>query len=383
MEPEGAPAECWPARHFDGRTAESRPVTVGLEPGVITLTPALGDTARWTFGEFVLIRGDRAGEPVQLERRSQPVEVLIVDSPDFLPHLRRALPRNGRLKPHSLATPSLHVLLAVALAGAALLFALWKFAIPAFADLAAERVPPEWEDHYGQAMLEDLVQEHGLVSDPAVLRPCSRIEAALVPGVAANPASGRYVVLRSELPNAFAIPGGHIVLTTGLLRAMRTPDELAAVFAHESGHAKRRHVIRSILRLTSLQLLLSLVAGDPSALSSGLRTAGELGGLSYSRQYERQADDEAMVLLASHGTSPAALGDALDSIRRAAGVTGGSLGFLSTHPAPAERLERIRAASARLVVTGRAGWRDPQAWDAMKQALAAPRQDQPDDARPR
>ncbi len=70
------------------------------------------------------------------------------------------------------------------------------------------------------------------------------------------------------------------MFTTGLLRAMRTPDELAAVYAHEWGHVKRRHVMRSILRQASLQLLLSLVAGDPSALSNGLRTAGELGRLS-------------------------------------------------------------------------------------------------------
>jgi predicted Zn-dependent protease len=222
-------------------------------------------------------------------------------------------------------------------------------------------------------MLEDLERQQPPMTEPVVRRPVTLVREALVPvaATAASESARRVVVLQSELPNAFAIPGGHIVITTGLLHALRSPDELAAVFAHEWGHVTRRHVLRSILRQASLQILLSLVAGDQSALSSGLRTAGELGSLSYSRGYEREADDEAMALLAAHGASPEALGDALESIREAAGTGEGTLGFLSTHPAPKERFARILEASKRLPVSGQATWRDTAAWDAMKQALGA------------
>ncbi len=369
MQAPGAPAS-WHGRYFDGRTAESRPVEVRVGPdGLLVDTGA--DFVRWPVAELVLMRGDRAGEPVQIERRAQPVEVVVVDSPEFLRELRASLPRGTRLRGDGDGVPAGRILAGITLAGLTLLFVLWRFGIPALADFAAERMPPEWEAEYGTAMLRDLEGQYPPVLAPEIRRPVTLIREALVPEATAADAARRVVILKSETPNAFAIPGGHIVLTTGLLRALRSPDELAAVYAHEWGHVRRRHVLRSVLRQASLQILLSLIAGDRSALSSGLRTAGELGSLSYSRGDEREADDEAMALLAAHGASPEALGNALESIREAAGMGEGTIGFLSTHPAPQERLTRILEAASRLPVSGQAPWRDPAAWEAMKESLGA------------
>lgn len=364
------PRTSWQARHFDGRSAESRPaeVRIGAE-GLLVV--AGGDPARWPFAELVLVRGDRAGEPVQLERRSQPVEVIVVDAPGFLRELRTVLPKGARLRGDGSGLPAAKLLVTIAVVGLALLFAIWRFGIPALADLAAERIPPEWEAGFGRSMVVEFQKAHPPVSSPALRRPALLIQSALAPPAAG--ATDRFVLLQDELPNAFALPGGHIVLTTGLLEALRSPDELAAVFAHEWGHVQRRHVMRNVFRQASLQLLLAIVAGDQSALSGALRTAGELGRLSYSRAYEREADDEAMALLAAHGTSPRALAEALASIRKASGEKGNTLGFLSTHPAPAERVQRIERAAARMPVHGEPGWRDAAAWGAMKQALVGPR----------
>src|SRR5262245_20750829 len=104
-------------------------------------------------------------------------------------------------------------------------------------------------------MLQDLERQDPPMNLPEVRRPVALVRDALVPAEAATMRARRVVVLKSELPNAFAIPGGHIVLTTGVLRALRSPDELAAVFAHEWGHVAQRHVLRSILRQASLQIL--------------------------------------------------------------------------------------------------------------------------------
>jgi TonB family protein len=143
------------------------------------------------------------------------------------------------------------------------------------------------------------------------------------------------------------------------------------VIAHEHGHIRHGHVMRAITRRLSLGLLLGLVAGDQSALSGGLRAAGELGELSFSREHEREADDQAIELLARSGASPIALADALESIRKRAAPGGIPLGFLSTHPAPAERRARIRAAAASFTshADGPA-WRAGAGWQEMKAALA-------------
>lgn len=369
--PEDSSVSSWRGRHFDGRSAESRPVEVRLDPGGLRVDAGDGLPALWPFEELVLMRGDRRGEPVQLERRSSPVEVVVVDAETFFPALRAAWPAPGRLR--SPGAPALRILLGIALAGLVLLFALWRFGIPWLADVAAERMPGEWEAQYGAAMLEEFQRTHPPVQDPDVRRPASLVEASLVPVTGPEPRRERFVVLDQDLPNAFALPGGHIVLTTGLLSALESPDELAAVFAHEWGHVRQRHVLRSVFRQASLQVLLAFVAGDQSALSGTLRMAGELGSLSYSRGWEREADDEAMALLAAHGTSPAALVAALESIRKAARTEGAAIGFLSTHPTSAERAERIRENAKRLHVTGAAGWRDIRAWHAMKARLEAGR----------
>ena len=367
MEASGASRSSWPGRWFDGRTPDARTVEVRLGPDAL-LVDTGGDFVRWPFAELVLMRGDRAGEPVQIERRAQPVEVVIVDSPEFLRQLRASMPRGTRLRGDGDGAPTGRILAGISLAALTLLFVLWRFGIPALADFAAERMPPEWEAQFGAAMLRDIEGRDRPVTEAEIRRPVMLVRAALVPEAAAE-TTRRVVVLMNTTPNAFAIPGGHIVLTTGLLKSLRSPDELAAVYAHEWGHVSRRHVLRSVLRQASLQILLALIAGDQSAVSSGLRTAGELGSLSYSRGYEREADDEAMALLASHGASPDALGDALESIRKAAGVDEGRLGFLSTHPAPKERIARIREEGGRLPIRGQALWRDMAAWKAMKQSL--------------
>lgn len=370
MEASGASASSWPGRWFDGRTAEPRAIHVRVgADGLLVETG--GDFAHWPFSELVLMRGDRAGEPVQLERRSHPVEVVVVDSPEFLRELRARLPQGTRLRGDGAGVPAGRWLAGLAVAGLSLTFILWRFGIPALADFVADRLPPAWEEQYGRAMLQDLEGLEPPRTEPAVRRPVTLVRDALVPANAAPASASEVVVLKSEAPNAFAIPGGHIVLTTGLLRALRSPDELAAVFAHEQGHVSRRHVLRSVLRQASLQILIALAAGDHSAASSGLRAAGELGSLSYSRAYEREADDEAMAMLASHGASPEALGDALESIRRAAGMGEGSLGFLSTHPAPRDRLARIQETAGRLTLRGHAAWRDTAAWHVMKESLGA------------
>lgn len=362
-----APRTSWPARHFDGRSAESRPAEVRIGADGLWVDAA-GGPARWPHAELVLVRGDRAGEPVQIERRSQPVEVIVVDTPDFMRELRALMPKGTKLRGEGTGLPAVRLLVMIALVGLALIFALWRFGIPALADLAADRIPSEWETGYGRSMLEEFQKSHPPVTSAALRRPALLVQQDLAPPAAG--AADRFHVLQSDLPNAFALPGGHIVLTTGLLEALRSPDELAAVFAHEWGHVERRHVLRNIFRQASLHLLLAIVAGDQSALSGALRTAGQLGSLSYNRDYEREADDEAMALLAAHGTSPTALAEALASIRKASGEKGNTLGFLSTHPAPAERVQRIERAAARMPVHGEAGWRDQAAWGAMKQALA-------------
>ena len=157
------------------------------------------------------------------------------------------------------------------------------------------------------------------------------------------------VAVNLAFPNAFALPGGTIIVTTGLLRLGLTDDEIAAVMAHELGHEELRHGLQSILRQSSALIVVSVVTGDLATLSS---FSGSLPILlinrGYSRDFEREADAYAVDLLNKVGIDPDSLASALTKLEKAAGTKKVASGYFSTHPGTDERIAVIRASEARL-----------------------------------
>ena len=341
---------------------------MGLDPAGLHVSAPGEAPQLWPFAELTLVRGQSRDEPVQLEWRAVPVQVVIVHDPAFRTELLAAIPRGTRLRGAGglrVGTPVLLVAIALlVLAGVAA----WRFGVPALADALADRVPRDWEREFGAQVVADFAPPASQVQDSVIAGPVRRLYDRLRATGATGIEPTTLVVARDEMVNAFAAPGGAVVVTTGLLRALRSPDELAAVLAHEAGHVRRRHALRGLLRQASLQVLLGLVAGDASALSSGLQVAGALGGLSYSREHEREADLDALGSLARASLPPRALAGALESIRGAS-PGGPELGFLSTHPSTPDRLERIERARAKLPHGGVREVVTPEQWRAMKAAL--------------
>lgn len=338
--------------------------------GLRVITPD-GVSSLWPFAELTLVRGQARGEPVQLEWRSVPVQVVIVADPAFRAELLAAIPRGTRLHGSGgvrVGAPLLGVAVVVLVLACV---AAWRLGVPALADALADRVPRDWEREFGEQVVTDFAPPAEQVQDSVVTGPARHLYDRLRAAGATGIEPTTLVVARNEMVNAFAAPGGAVVVTTGLLRALRSPDELAAVLAHEAGHVRRRHALRGMLRQASLQVLLGLVAGDASALSSGLHVAGALGSLSYSREHEREADLDALGSLVRAALPPGALAGALESIRGAS-PDGPELGFLSTHPSTPDRLGRIERALAKLPRSEAREAVTPEQWRAMRAALPEP-----------
>jgi len=150
--------------------------------------------------------------------------------------------------------------------------------------------------------------------------------------------------------NAFALPGGTIVITDAMVDAAKSLDEVAAVLAHEIGHVERRHIMRHLLQDSAVAVIVATVTADAASLSvavAGLPTL--LAQAKYSRDFESEADDFAFALLKQHDRSPedfAAFMERLAGEKEdAANTKGKGLDFLSTHPVTAERVQRARAAA--------------------------------------
>ncbi len=156
-------------------------------------------------------------------------------------------------------------------------------------------------------------------------------------------------VLASPVVNAFALPGGYIYVTRGLLAHLKSEAQLAVVLGHEIGHIAARHAAQSAFERQFSQILLlgGAVAGQAILGIPGGRVL-QLGSLarrflflSYSREDERESDALGVEYAAKLGYHTAAAGDFFVSLERMAAQTGGIPNWLSSHPDPADRAERI------------------------------------------
>ena len=148
-----------------------------------------------------------------------------------------------------------------------------------------------------------------------------------------------YHVVKDEQVNAFALPGGHIVVYTGILDRMNEPGELAALLAHEGTHVQLRHSMRGIMRELSGAVLLSLIIGDVGALTTIVaERADDLRGLAYTRGLESEADAVGMERMAADGLDAQGMVKLLQLLEREAQDMPEGLSFLSSHPLTTERI---------------------------------------------
>jgi predicted Zn-dependent protease len=200
--------------------------------------------------------------------------------------------------------------------------------------IAAEVVPEAWFEPIGTAALTELAEGHAFCPAGEGSEVLTRLARRLA---ATEGYDGPLAVAVLDAPsvNAFALPGGHIVLMRGLMD-QSDPDEVAGVLAHEVGHVVKRHVQIAVVR--------NLLATLLRPLATGGGTAGELSGagslllgLSYGRADERAADAAGVAMLQGLGLEVGGLRHFLERLQSA---EGGSERFpwLSTHPATADRV---------------------------------------------
>ena len=169
-----------------------------------------------------------------------------------------------------------------------------------------------------------------------------------------------FTVLDSPLVNAFAVPGGYVYLTRGLLALADSEAEVAGVLAHEIAHITARHGAGRQAKGTLAGLGLAILGAvtDSDALVNLGRVGAHAVLSAYSRKEEHEADEIGVVNLSRAGFDPGAMSSFLDKLKRhsefEASVRGRSprpgLDFFATHPRTRERVERAVAAARRTTV---------------------------------
>lgn len=237
----------------------------------------------------------------------------------------------------------------VALAGVVVIVATlalgYFFGLPRLAQGLAARIPMASEQALGRQVLSWFDEEGWL--QPSRLDSDRRQQIAQVfRHLHADLPLGDFyqLELRSGTlfgPNAFALPGGIIVLTDELVEVADSIDEVAAVLAHEIGHVEMRHAMRSVLQNSIIAAAVTAVTAD--AASIGAAVAGlpaVLAQTSYSREFENDADMFAFDLLKQKGRSPEAFAAIMTRLAAERGENAMGFNYLSTHPVTEERVQR-------------------------------------------
>lgn len=190
---------------------------------------------------------------------------------------------------------------------------------------------PEFEEEFGGKVRDQRVQLY-------VQSIGRRLET-----VAERDMPYEFALLRSETPNAFALPGGPVYVTAGLFTEMTNERQLAAVLGHEIGHVVHRDSAKGLQRQVGIEVLAAVVGGalggtEGEAAEMAAQVVGGLVNLKYSRDQEYASDQAGIKYMADIGYNPWGMIELLELLMRE--QEGGRLGeMLSTHPLTSKRIE--------------------------------------------
>jgi len=327
------------AQYFDGRTAASRDVLVNLSiPGSLAFEDGV-NRHRYTFAE-VVVSPQLAGQPgvVDLPDGGR---VEIHDAQAFYAAIavRGDRPRDWE---HRLESYWSRVLIALAITGIVAWLGV-SYGIPFTARVIAMATPVDIDRTIGE---EGLSMVDNRLFEPSELAADRQQELREVFADVVDTVGDEHT-FRLEMrageqvgPNAFALPSGIVIITDELVALSGHDEELAAVMAHEVGHARHRHALRALIQNSLVAGSLFILLGDPSAATSiaaGIPTF--LLDRSYSREFEREADDIAYDYMTRRGIADYRLVDLLERLE-AEEEGSGVPGLLSTHPRSGERTRR-------------------------------------------
>lgn len=333
------------ARFHDGLTAEVHAVTLHYEAldgmGMLVVRGAdRAELVRWPVGDLYAIPARK--NELRLTASGQPTGArVIVNGREDVARVLATLPvLHHKRRQQTGREVRLAVTATVALAA---VIAAYLFGVPILAGRIAAMVPADWEQRLGETVAQQM--EAGLGEgdlelcddnpDSLANRAIARFGAMAIEG-AGSPFELDIKIVKSDIPNAFTLPGGQIFFFSGLLEQAQSPDEFAGVLAHEVGHVAHRHGMEQLISTAGTGALIGFILGDMTGLSVAAGLGATMIDARFSRDAERQADAFAARVAERMDFDPAGLADLINRAGSDDAFTR-ALALLNTHPLTDDR----------------------------------------------
>ncbi len=349
------------ADFFDGEMARPRRAAISIEEAAnggatLIVRPPEAAPWRWPLDTLRRVPGQARRHPLALTSTVNPLARLYVGDAETAAILASRARRLAR----SVPVPGRWRLLTWAAAAVFSVLLILFILVPLLADRLALYLPPAGERALGETTISQI---RGALGDElgAPLPLCDAPEGRraldrIVERISLDsdlPYPVTVSVLDDEMVNAFALPGGQVAIFRGMIEAARTPEQVAAVLAHELAHVDARDPTRAALRTAGSVGILGLLLGDFAGGAVVLFLTEQLIEARYSQAIEAAADDFALRLLAERALPPAALGEIFERLRAEYGEAEGVASRFGSHPATARRVEEAKAAQEALAIAPR------------------------------
>ena len=213
-------------------------------------------------------------------------------------------------------------------------------------EIAVSRIPVEWEQKLGESAYREFLSHQEVMKEGPAVAALVEMTQRMTTQIPDSPYKFEVTVVKSDMVNAFALPGGYVVVFTGLMKKAESGEEVAGVLSHELNHVLQRHGLERIVKSLGLMTVAAIVFGNQQGLVGMMKQLGvELFTLKFGREQETEADLTGLQLLQRAKINPSGM---ITFFERLSEKDQGRMEWLSTHPMSAARADRLKAELAAL-----------------------------------
>ncbi len=324
------------AKYFDGQSSVPHQVELSTTERIdeLRLLHADGSSFTWNTDD---LNFEQYGNCLEIRNKLFSGALLQIKDEQFSKRFLEAMKRRNKVDVHHrILNIGFPKIVGIAVAMFALIVAAYFYLLPPIAEKSVILFPESFDSYLGNTFMNTFLYENKIdsVKTKTLEEFAGKINFE-------NTKPLHFAVVESDEINAFALPNGQIVVYSGILNKLQSSSELTALLAHESAHVNHRHSVKILSRNLAGYLLISLIFSDVNGIMAILAdNAQQLHSLSYSRKFEREADEQGLKILMNNHINPNGMVELFALIEREEKIAVPKI--ISTHPLTKERKENMQ-----------------------------------------
>jgi len=321
--------------YFNGISSVSQPVEITFDNinACVIFTTAENQKNQWQLQDINI---EHIGNTLEIRPGENQTAFIKINDESFIKEFIKQLNKSGHIGwYYKLLHLGMKAYISIALTLLAIIVCGYLFVVPWIAEKATLIIPEKYDTALANKFLAQYLIENEI--DSSKTDALNRFAAHLK---LENNKPLHFKVLKSSTVNAFALPDGTIVVYTGLIELMKNYDELAGLIGHEVVHVNNRHSMKMLCRNLSGYIFISVMFSDVNGIMAVVAdNARNLESLSYSRQFEKEADEDGTQLMIKNNINPQGMTTLFTRLKTEEKVIVPA--FISTHPMTDERIKYI------------------------------------------